>query len=75
MSNQPNDLQKQLPRAGMIGGVLAVLAIGLFIALYIVLGNAGAEPAVRLLVSLCVPPAVLAIGFGLYILIARPKVE
>lgn len=61
--------QKQMSSAVVVGGLLAVLAIGLFIVLYVVLGSVGLDAAPRLFVSMCVPPAVLALlvgGFALY---------
>ncbi len=73
MSNTPGPLnQTNLSRGLIVGAVLAALGIGLFIGLWIVLGSMGVGNAARLLVSLCIPPAVIALIMGGYILL-RPK--
>ena len=61
-----------LRRPLLIGGSLALAAVVLFILLWVIMGNAGVEALPRLLVSLCVPPAIIAVVVGAYILIARP---
>lgn len=63
--------QKQMTNAVVVGGVLAVLAIGMFIVLYVILGSAGLDAAPRLFVSMCAPPAVLALLVGGYALTKR----
>jgi hypothetical protein len=70
----PNPLnQKNLSRAAVAGLVLSILGIGLFIGLWIGLGNAGMDQFPRLILSMCVPPALMAGILGAYILLARPK--
>ncbi|MBA3873232.1 MAG: hypothetical protein H0X30_29205 [Anaerolineae bacterium] len=75
MSNSPSPLNgRNLTRAGVIGLVLAVLAIVLFLVLWVVLGSFKLDAMPRLFASLCVPPAVLAGIMGIYILTRKPKV-
>lgn len=63
--------QKLLTRGIIAGVVLAVLGIGMFLLLWTVLEDA--DTFVRLVISVCVPPAILAgVGGGL-ILMIRPK--
>jgi len=64
--NGPDTPTRQLSRAAIAGAVLAVLGVGLFILLYVLLSDAPDLP--RLLVSLCVPPAVMAVIVGGYLL-------
>ncbi|MBL8163791.1 MAG: hypothetical protein JNJ61_17525 [Anaerolineae bacterium] len=73
MSNTPNPLNKQsLSRASIVGIGLAVLGIALFLVLWIVFGQSGMETLPRLIVSLCVPPAIIAALIGAYVLFVRP---
>ena len=74
MSNSPSPLNgRNLTRAGVIGLVLAVLAIVLFMVLWVVLGSFKLDAMPRLFASLCVPPAILAAIMGVYILTRKPK--
>lgn len=73
MSNSPSPIDKQnLPRIAVIGAAFAVLGIVLFIVLWVMMGNAGVEQLPRLVVSVCLPPAIIAAILGVYIL-ARPN--
>jgi lipopolysaccharide export LptBFGC system permease protein LptF len=73
MGNTPEPLNSaKLSRGLIAGAVLAVVGIGLFIALWVILGSMGVSNAARLLVSLCIPPAIIALILGGYILL-RPK--
>ncbi len=75
MSNSPSPLNgRNLTRAGVIGLGLAVLAIVLFLVLWLVLGSFKLDAMPRLFASLCVPPAILAAIMGVYILTRKPKV-
>ncbi len=74
MSNSPSPLNgSNLTRAGVAGAVLAVLAIVLFIVLWVVLGSFKMDAMARLFASLCIPPAILAGIMGVYILTRKPK--
>ncbi len=74
MSNSPSPLNgRNLTRAGVAGAVLAVLAIVLFIVLWVVLGSFKMDAMPRLFASLCIPPAILAAVMGIYILTRKPK--
>lgn len=73
MSNPQTPFDKNvLTRAGIAGLVLAGLGVGLFILVWIVLGEAGVADFPRLFASLCVPPAVIAAIVGGYMLVVRP---
>lgn len=65
--------RKLLSRAGLMGILLAVFGIGLFVLLWVVLGNAGMDNFARLMISICVPPALIALGVGLFFLATREK--
>lgn len=67
MSQNPGPLQQQLPRAAIVGVGLAIAAIVLFLVIYMAMSDQ--QPPIRLFVSLCVPPGVLAIAIGAFILI------
>lgn len=73
MSQSPEPINRSsLSRALIAGAALAVLGIALFIALWTILGNQGTDQAARLLLSLCIPPAVIAALLGAYFLLAQP---
>lgn len=69
MSNTPVG-KPNLSKPLVAGLVLAVVGVILFLGIYIALADS--EPVVRLLVAMCVPPAVIAAALGVYVLIARP---
>lgn len=74
MSQTPNPLNQQnLSRATLIAIALAVAGIIFFIALWIVLGTTGVDQVTRLLLSLCLPPGLIAIIIGGYFLLVQPK--
>lgn len=72
MSNNPLN-RKSLSRAGVIGGVLAVVGIILFVVLWLALGQTDMDAIARLLIAFCLPPALLALGAGAYMLVVKPK--
>lgn len=73
MSQSPEPINRRsLSRALIAGAALAVLGIALFVALWTILGSQGADQAARLLLSLCIPPAVIAALLGAYFLLAQP---
>jgi hypothetical protein len=58
----PNPVNKQaLSRASVAGVVLSIVAIVLFVVFWLVLGQVGLEHIPRLLLSLCVPPAIIGV--------------
>lgn len=72
MGESPQTLGKSnLARAGGAGVVLALLGIGCFVLLYSLLGEVGQVQ--RLLISLCSPPALMALVVGAYMLIAASR--
>lgn len=74
MSNSPFNKQN-VPRMVTAGVVLAVVGVGAFIVIWLLMGNAGVANLPRLVVSLCVPPALIAAILGVYILVSRSKSE
>ncbi len=78
MSTPPpeNPVNKQsLSRAGTIGGILGAGAIILFVVFWVVLGQMGVQQYTRLFLSLCIPPAVIALVIGLYALVIGSRLK
>lgn len=73
MTQPPNPMQQQLSRALVLGAIAAIAAVLLFVVVWMALE--GAEPAIRLFSALCLPPGVLAIIIGAYILLVKPKAQ
>lgn len=74
MSQSPSPLNRSnMSRALIAGAVLAGLGIALFAVLWTLLGSQGVNQAARLLLSLCIPPAVIAAVLGVYLLLTRPE--
>ncbi len=74
MSNSPNPVSRRaLSRGVIIGAVMGGAAIILFVLLWIVLGGVGLSNIARILLSLCIPPAILAALMGIYILVWRSR--
>lgn len=72
MSNNQSQFDPKTLRRFLIGGaVLAVGGIILFVLLWLALGGAGVQQFPRLVLSMCVPPAVIALLLGGYFLISR----
>jgi MFS-type transporter involved in bile tolerance (Atg22 family) len=72
MSNSPGPLNKQnLSRATIAGSALAAGGIILFLILYYALANAGVDALSRVVLALCVPPAVMAVLVGGYVLFGK----
>lgn len=72
MSKTPNTLNS-ISKASAAGVLLAAAAIGLFVLLYTLLGNAGVDQFPALVVSLCAPPGILALLIGIYLLVVAPQ--
>jgi len=68
MSQAPKPEITRILAAGVALGIVGVV---LFVMLWVILGQAEVEMVVRLLISLCLPPALIAAALGAYILIAR----
>jgi uncharacterized membrane protein YczE len=61
----------QIKRTTIAGAVLALLGVAMFIGLWVMLGNTDTSQFARILLSLCIPPIVMAAGVGLYFLLVR----
>jgi hypothetical protein len=66
-------IRQSLSKASVIGAVMAMGGIVLFVVLYGVLGNMGIQASMRILIALCIPPAIMALLIGGYFLLFRPK--
>lgn len=71
MNNSPLN-KENLSKASILGVGLGTSAILLFIVLWFILGSLGVEQIPRILIALCLPPAIIAGAIGAYILLARP---
>ncbi len=60
-----------LRRTLITGGVLAFGGVVLFVVLWVGLGSANVEAFPRLILSLCIPPAVITLILGAFILFVR----
>ncbi|MDZ4670202.1 MAG: hypothetical protein SH821_04985 [Phototrophicales bacterium] len=70
----PNPIDKKsISRIGLTGAVIGAVAIGLFILLWVILGNMGMSDFPRIIASVCVPPTLLSLLFGIYFLTSRPS--
>jgi lipopolysaccharide export LptBFGC system permease protein LptF len=63
----------KLGRGLIAGFVLAVVGVGLFALLWQALGDLGFAQFPRLILAMCVPPALIAVLVGAYILIFRAR--
>lgn len=73
MGNAPGMDNRRLMRGLVAGAVLALLAVGLFMLLWVGLDSTGLEQFPRLILSLCVPPAVVVVLVGGYALITHGR--
>ena len=60
---------RQLLNSQLYVLLLTLSAIGLFGAIWLILGELGASGATRLFASLCLPPGIIALLIGLYVLL------
>jgi len=76
MGNTPEPINtKTIWRVAIAGAALAVVGIGSFIGLWILLGEAGFSDVPRLFASMCIPPALIAGIIGVYILVFNPHAQ
>ncbi len=66
---------KTLTRTVIAGGVLSGLGIALFFLLWFGLGSAQVAQLPRVVLSVCLPPAIMAMVVGLYFIIARGSTQ
>lgn len=72
MSENPQN--PKLTTAIVAGGVLAALGVGIFVLLFFVLLS-DMDNLPRLLLSMCLPPALMALVVGAYFIISANKPE
>lgn len=58
-------------RTVIAGGILGGIGIGLFFGMWVLMGSLGATPFARVVVSVCLPPVLLAAGIGVYLVVTR----
>jgi drug/metabolite transporter (DMT)-like permease len=74
MSETPNPgNSSQIKRAAIIGAVLAAGGVVLFALLWVLLGRFDLDNFPRLILSMCVPPALIALAVGIYFLSSQPR--
>ncbi len=73
MNTTPGFDRGKMGRGLAVGLVLAAVGIGAFVLLWNGLGDLGLEQFPRLILSMCLPPAGIALMMGLYILIFRAR--
>jgi hypothetical protein len=73
MANSPNPFETNLSRPLIIGGVMAAGGIVLFLIIYAALASAGVDALARVVLALCVPPAIMALVMGGYFLWGRGR--
>ncbi len=74
MSNAPLN-GNNMTRILIAGMLLAVVGVGSFVLIWGMMGSAGVANLPRLLVSMCIPPAIIALIMGVYILVTRSKAD
>jgi hypothetical protein len=73
MGQSPNGLDRStVSRVGLAGAALGVLGIVLFIGIWLVAGSLDVAVFPRLIMAVCIPPAILATIIGAYVLLVRP---
>ncbi|MAS33018.1 MAG: hypothetical protein CL610_03360 [Anaerolineaceae bacterium] len=65
--------RRRLTRAAIIGGGMGLGGVLAFLLLWVGLGSAGVDQFPRLIMSVCLPPALIALIFGVYFLFFQPK--
>ncbi len=75
MASPPPLNRQRISRVALAGMILAGVGIALFIVLWIVLGQAGLEAVPRLIASMCIPPGVIAVILGMYVLFFRGSLK
>ncbi len=63
---------KVIVRMVIAGGLVGILGIALFFGLWFFLGTITDSAFARVVVSVCLPPIILATIFGVYYLVVRP---
>jgi lipopolysaccharide export LptBFGC system permease protein LptF len=69
LSNNPPNLSK----VAVAGVGLGVVGVVLFVILWVVFGQMGVASLARLVVSLCLPPLVIAGLIGVYVLLMKGR--
>lgn len=74
MSNSPEpSVGQRVIRAQVAVGLIALAVIGLFVGIWIGLGELGIDDAPRLFAAFCIPPILLALGASIAYLHRQPR--
>lgn len=73
MGQYPQLDKDKITRAGFYGALLGVVAILLFVGLWVGLGGIGVTVFPRLVISICIPPAVLSFVAGIFLIVKSPS--
>jgi uncharacterized RDD family membrane protein YckC len=64
--------RKLITRMVIAGALVGVVGIALFLGLWVLLGTIVESSFARVVLSICLPPIILATVFGMYYLVVRP---
>ena len=74
MGGTPNPINPDnVGRIVIAGSVVGIIIIGLFLGSWYILGSLNVDIFFRLIISVCLPPALLFIMFGGYLLLRRSQ--
>ncbi|MCB9452639.1 MAG: hypothetical protein H6672_14470 [Anaerolineaceae bacterium] len=70
MSESPKPLNsRNLSRATLIATGMGIVGIILFVLLWVLLSQTNLDAIARLMIAFCIPPALMAGGVGVYMLL------
>jgi hypothetical protein len=76
MGNTPNAFETNRVLKFLAAGfALALFGVGVFVGMWALLGTAGMSDFPRLIMSFCLPPALIAAIIGFYLLFTRRKLD
>ena len=73
MGQYPKLEKDSITRAGLYGALLGIAAILLFVGLWFGLGSIGVTVFPRMVISVCIPPAVLSFAAGIFLILKSPS--
>ncbi len=74
MSEAPSPTNKKtIYRVQIVVIAIALVGIVLFVGFWLFLGEAGMDDFPRLIASFCIPPAIIALAMGIYMVLTYPK--
>lgn len=74
MAGTPNpNTSTNVGRIVIAGSLVGILIIALFLGSWFLLGSLGVSALFRLIISICLPPMLLLLVFGGYVLFRKPQ--